>query len=186
MDQMACSLAAVDRMLFLDTATLDRALLPIPHGSEILVVDSGLPRALAASGYNTRRAECEAAARSLSVPSLREAAGKNFAALPEPLNRRVRHVVSENARVLAARKADAAAFGALMNRSHASLRDDYEVSVPALDALGGPRSRRGRLWRAHDQRGIRRHMRGPYAGRARPLGWMLDRRRPMEVGNDPI
>jgi len=145
MDQMASSLADAAHMLFLDTRSLERRLLPLPLGSEILVVDSGLSRSLAASAYNERRAECEAAARALGVAALRDVEDPALVeTLDEPQRRRARHVVSENARVLrAAEGVDAATFGALMNQSHASLRDDYEVSVPALDHLVG-------LLQAHD------------------------------------
>jgi galactokinase len=136
MDQMACSLGRTDRMLFLDTMTLERELLPLPADSELLIMHSGVPRSLAGSDYNRRRAECEAAAAMLGVPSLRmidDPAAVNR--LPSPLRERVRHVITENRRVLAARNADAAAFGSLMTQSHASLRDDYAVSLPAIDAL---------------------------------------------------
>lgn len=137
MDQMAASLARPGEMLFLDTRTLERALLPFPVGSELLVIDSGIPRALADSAYNRRREECEAAAQALGVPALRDVAGFSaIEALPEPLRRRARHVYTENARVLeASRGVSATRFGELMNASHASLRDDYEVSVAGLDAL---------------------------------------------------
>jgi galactokinase len=137
MDQMAASLADTDRMLFLDTRTLERKLLPLPEGAEILVIHSGVARSLAASGYNERRAECESAARRLGVRALRDVADLDLLrALPEPLCRRARHVVTENQRVLAAAAGlDAASFGALMNDSHRSLRDDFEVSVAALDRL---------------------------------------------------
>jgi len=137
MDQMAASLADEGSMLFLDTRTLQRRLLPFPPGAELLVVDSGVPRSLAESGYNQRRAECEEACRLLGVTALRDVADPAaLDGLPEPLRRRARHVVSENARVLeAAREVDACRFGMLMDASHASLRDDYEVSVPELDRL---------------------------------------------------
>jgi galactokinase len=137
MDQMASSLADADRMLFLDTRSLERRLLPMPADTELLIVDSGLSRSLAASAYNQRRAECEQAARQLGVASLREVTRPDAVeSLPEPLRRRARHVVTENARVLRAVEEDGAgAFGQLMNASHASLRDDYEVSLPALDRL---------------------------------------------------
>lgn len=136
MDQMASSLASPGSLLFLDTMTLGRRLIPLPEGAEILVVDSGAPRTLAGSGYNQRRAECEEAARRLGVSSLREVPDPEASrALPSPLSGRVRHVVTENARVLAALTAAAAEFGTLMNASHASQRDDYEVSVPAVDQL---------------------------------------------------
>jgi galactokinase len=137
MDQMASSLADTSHALFLDTRTLETRLAPLPADSAVLVLDSGVSRSLAKSGYNDRRAECEAAARLLGVQALRDAADPQaIESLPEPLRRRARHVVSENGRVLAALGcADPAIFGALMNASHASLRDDYEVSVPELDIL---------------------------------------------------
>jgi galactokinase len=138
MDQMACTLATVDRMLFLDTRTLEYRLAPLPAGSEVVVVDSGAPRELAGSAYNLRRAECRRAAEMLGVPSLRDVRDPAAAErLPPPLRGRARHVVTENMRVRAAVSAAAADFGRLMNQSHASLRDDYEVSTPDLDALAG-------------------------------------------------
>jgi galactokinase len=137
MDQMASSLGTSGHMLLLDTRSLERRLLPIPGGSELMVVDSGVPRSLAASGYNTRRAECEAAARELGVRALRDVQDiATVESLPSPLDRRARHVVSENARVLqGARDVDATTFGRLMNASHRSLRDDFEVSTTELNAL---------------------------------------------------
>ena len=137
MDQMASSLADTERALLLDTRTLARRFVNLPPGSAVLVLDSGIARSLAASGYNTRRAECEQAAQLLGVASLRDIDRVNqLASLPESLHRRARHVVTENARVLeAVNCTEASAFGELMNASHASLRDDYEVSTPGLDAL---------------------------------------------------
>jgi len=137
MDQMASSLAGTSRALFLDTRTLETRAVALPPHTAVLVLDSGLPRSLAASGYNQRRAECEEACRLLEVPSLRDVPDAvSVESLPEPLRRRARHVVSENARVLSAVEPIAAEdFGVLMNASHASLRDDYEVSVAPLDRL---------------------------------------------------
>ncbi|MDQ3058288.1 MAG: galactokinase [Pseudomonadota bacterium] len=137
MDQMASSLADTTQALLLDTRTLARRFVPLPPGASVLVLDSGIARSLAASGYNERRAECEQAARLLGVASLRDIDRvAQLAALPKRLQRRARHVVTENARVLQAVNCTAAgAFGALMNASHASLRDDYEVSTPGLDTL---------------------------------------------------
>ncbi|HET9646416.1 MAG TPA: galactokinase [Burkholderiaceae bacterium] len=137
MDQMASSLADTGSMLFLDTRTLERRLLPLPEGTQVLVLDSGLSRTLAGSAYNERRAQCEAAAAALGVGALRDVRDPvRVEGLPEPLRRRARHVVSENNRVLRAiAGVDAAGFGRLMNASHDSLRDDYEVSVPELDRL---------------------------------------------------
>ena len=137
MDQMASSLADTEHALFLDARTLATRLWPLPHGTAVLVLDSGMPRTLVTSGYNQRRSECEEACARLGVASLRDVRRVGqLESLPEPWRRRARHVVSENARVLrAADGADAARFGELMNASHVSLRDDYEVSIPELDRL---------------------------------------------------
>ena len=140
LDQMACSLLDGGAMLFLDTRSLARRLLPLPRGSEILVIDSGIARTLATSRYNERRAECEEAARRLGLRTLRDTADVHAAdRLPEPLQRRARHVITENARAeqAAAQGIEAAAFGELMSQSHRSLRDDFDVSIPALDDLVG-------------------------------------------------
>lgn len=138
MDQMASSLADTNSMLFLDTRTLQRRVLPFPAGAEILVIDSGVDHALAKdSGYNQRRAECEQAAQLLKVKALRDISDPQAVELlPEPLQRRARHVITENNRVLeAAQGISAKRFGELINASHASQRDDYEVSVIAVDTL---------------------------------------------------
>lgn len=137
MDQMASSLADTQHLLFLDTRSLDRQLVPLPEGTSVLVLDSGIPRTLASSGYNQRRAECEEAARLLGVKALRDVSDLDqIAQLPEPLKRRAKHIITENDRVLQAKQGvSATRFGALMNASHASLRDDYEVSIPGLDRL---------------------------------------------------
>jgi galactokinase len=137
MDQMASSLADRKHMLFIDARTLEYRLLKLPPDSEVLVIDSGIPRSLAGSKYNQRRAECEEAARRLGVRSLRDVADpSSVEALAAPYRQRARHVVQENLRVLeASAGVSAARFGALMNASHASLRDDYEVSIPELDQL---------------------------------------------------
>jgi galactokinase len=106
------------------------------HGHTLALLDSGATHDLAAdSGYNQRREECRAACRALGIDSLRDATTAE--GLPEPLNRRVRHVLSENVRVDAAVAALAAGdlpeLGALLDASHRSLRDDYEVSVPEVE-----------------------------------------------------
>jgi galactokinase len=107
-----------------------------------VVINSGVTHRLAGGDYRVRRAECERAAKELGVPQLRdlsEDALPRALALPDPLGRRVRHVVTENARVLATVKAlregDLAALGPLLYASHASQRDDYEVSIPEIDLL---------------------------------------------------
>ena len=137
MDQMASSLADTEHMLFLDTRSLERQVIPFPVGAEVVVIDSGVPRTLAGSGYNQRRAECEEAAHLLGVKALRDITDPQAAEdLPEPQRCRARHVITEDNRVLEALQGvSAERFGELMNASHASLRDDYEVSVHALDKL---------------------------------------------------
>jgi galactokinase len=140
MDPMAVSLADERAALFLDTQDLTFERLPLPPGTALIVIHSGITHRHATGGYRQRREECEAAARLLGVPLLRavndEAA---IATLPPPLDRRARHVFTENVRVLNAREAlrhgDAHAFGVLMSASHRSMRDDFEVSTPEIDQL---------------------------------------------------
>jgi galactokinase len=139
MDQMAASLADTREALFLDTRTIECNRVPLPTDSAVLVLDSGITRSLAVSAFNERRAECEEAARQLGVRALRDidaGSASRVGTLAEPWRSRARHVVTENARVLrAVMCSDPTQFGALMNASHASLRDDFDVSVPALDRL---------------------------------------------------
>jgi galactokinase len=142
LDQMACHLADEDSALFLDTRTLEYEKVPLPSQAEVVIVDSGVQHSHAGGGYRTRRAECEQAARLLAVRELRDVAADQVSQLmelPEPLGRRARHVVTENARVLTAvdamRAGDAKALGLLFNESHRSMRDDFEVSVPEVDTI---------------------------------------------------
>jgi galactokinase len=117
---------------------------PVPlelGGHRLALLDSGAPRALAAAGYNARRAECEEAARLLGLASLRDARPEDAERLREPLAGRVRHVTTENARVdemvAALRDGDPGRAGHLLDGSHASLRDDYDCSTPAVEAAIG-------------------------------------------------
>ncbi|AUX44704.1 galactokinase [Sorangium cellulosum] len=142
MDQMASSLADENTALFLDTRTLAFERIPLPAEAELLVVNSGVAHQHASGDYKARRAECERSAELLGVPQLRDvdvSVEPRIASLPAPLDRRARHVVTENARVLAAvaalRAGDLAELGRLFDASHRSMRDDFEVSVPAVDAL---------------------------------------------------
>jgi galactokinase len=142
MDQMAASLAESGAALFLDTRSLVFRRLPLPRAADLVVIHSGVTHALVGGDYNARRAECESAAYKLGVPQLRDltlADVPQLTALPEPLGRRARHVVTEDARVLAAVDAivadDVEALGRLFDASHASMRDDFEVSVPEVDLL---------------------------------------------------
>ena len=137
MDQMASSLADEERMLFLDARTLAARILPLPAGAAIIVIDSGVARTLAGSKYNERRAECDSAAAALGVRALRDVVSiADVEKLSAPLRQRARHVISENLRVLEASSGvSSARFGQMMSASHASLRDDYEVSIGALDDI---------------------------------------------------
>jgi galactokinase len=142
MDPMASSLGRAGLALFIDAHSLAWRHVPLPADLEIAVIDSGLPHQHATGGYNRRREECERACALLGVTQLRDLGSDDearVAGLPAPLDRRVRHVVTENGRVLAAVEAladaDLAAFGRLLDASHRSLRDDYEVSTPEIDAL---------------------------------------------------
>ena len=134
MDQLASLAGRAGHALLIDCRTLEVEPVALAEGLAVLVVHSGVSRELAGSAYADRRAACEAAAARLGVPALRDATPEQVADDP-----RARHVVSENARVLAAiealRDGDTAALGRVLSESHASLRDDFEVSVPALDAL---------------------------------------------------
>ncbi len=142
MDQMAASLGEERSALFLDARSLAWERVPLPADAELAVIDSGITHDHASGGYNARRAECERAAGLLGVASLRELgadAAARTAELPAPLDRRVRHVVGENARVRATvaalRDGDLAEIGRILAAGHASLRDDFEVSTPEVDTL---------------------------------------------------
>ncbi len=142
MDQMVCSLGEEASALFLDTRSLRFERVAIPSAVALVVVHSGITHRHADGGYITRRRECQQAADVLGVDSLRdipEPGTDAVARLPPPLDRRVRHVLSENRRVhetvAALRAGDPAEAGRLFLESHASLRDDYEVSVPEVDRL---------------------------------------------------
>jgi galactokinase len=134
MDQLASLAGEPGRALLVDCRSLAVEPVPLPAGVAILVVHSGVSRALAESEYAERRAACEAIARHLGVAALRDARPDDVAERPL-----ARHVVSENVRVLATAEAlasgDVDALGALFAASHASLRDDYGASTPELDAL---------------------------------------------------
>jgi galactokinase len=141
--------------LLIDCRSLDVVPVRLPDNVAVLVVHSGVERGLVASEYNLRRRQCEAVARHCKVPALRDldlsalrAAEAVLQAAPEsqpgtqptPVEwRRARHVVTENARTLAAANALAAGnlvdTGKLMAESHASMRDDFEITVPAIDSL---------------------------------------------------
>ncbi|HWD85512.1 MAG TPA: galactokinase [Solirubrobacteraceae bacterium] len=138
LDQLASLCGERDHAVRIDFRSLEVEQLPLELGGHRLVtLDSGEQHSHAGSGYNQRRAECEAACRELGVSSLREASLDDARGLPEPLDRRVRHVITENRRVdetvEALHRRDLAAVGELLDASHASQRDDYDVSTPAVE-----------------------------------------------------
>jgi galactokinase len=139
MDQLAASLGVAGEALFIDMRSLAATRVPLPATLDVVVIASGVIHSHSTGSYRIRREECERAARQLGIELLRDATLADVATLPAPLDRRVRHVVTENARVLAAvdafARGDTVLLGQLFAASHASMRDDYEVSVPAIDAL---------------------------------------------------
>ena len=143
MDQMACSLAEDGVALFLDTRTLEYDRVLLPAGADLVVVNSGVSHSVAGADYATRRRECEQAASILGVRQLRDVplAGldRTVSGLPDTLRRRVRHVATEDQRVLdavaAMRSGDLALLGDLFYASHASMRNDYQVSIAEIDLL---------------------------------------------------
>lgn len=150
MDQFISALGQQDSALFLDCRTLETRHVSIKGNVKIVVADTAVKRGLVDSEYNHRREECETAVRLLGqrlpgVKALRDVTSAQLeqygADLPPVVYRRARHVISENERVLAGvaalERGDLVTFGRLMNESHASLRDDYEVTVPQLDIMAG-------------------------------------------------
>lgn len=143
MDQLVGAKGRQGHAILIDCRSLAVEAIPLPPGVAVMVIDSGTRRQLVDSAYNERRAQCEAASVVLGVPALRDTNLVNVEKarhLMDPTTfRRARHVVTENARTLEAagalRSADPVALGRLMDQSHQSLRDDFEVSTPALDRL---------------------------------------------------
>jgi galactokinase len=138
LDQLAVLHGREGHALRIDFATLALEPVPLDLGEwRLVTLDSGASHAHAEGGYNERRAECRAAAEALGVEHLSAADPDAVAALEAPLRSRAEHVLAENARVDAAvaalREQDLEALGALLDASHASLRDLYEVSVPEVE-----------------------------------------------------
>jgi galactokinase len=143
MDQLISAAGAAGHALLIDCRSLETRAVPLPAEVAVVVLDTATRRGLVDSAYNERRAQCERAAAFFGVTALRDVDERMFRAREsglEPLMaRRARHVITENARTLAAadvlERGDARAFGKLMNASHASLRDDFEVSRSELDTM---------------------------------------------------
>ncbi|MFD0981336.1 galactokinase [Tropicimonas aquimaris] len=142
MDQFASSVGEPGTALFLDTRTLDHETVPALPDHSFVIVESGVSHQLTADGYATRVAECNAACKALGVDLLSDLGIgdlERIAAIEPLLGRRARHIVTDNQRVLdgvtALRTGDAARFAQLMIDSHASQRDDFEITVPETDAI---------------------------------------------------
>jgi galactokinase len=152
MDPMACALAKEGFALFVDTRDFSTRNIPIPEDAELAVIHSGVSHQNVGGGYNERRAQCEDSARIMGVSSLRdldpspgqgapltELLARCEAKLSPVQFRRVRHVLTENKRVLDCIQAftdgDLAKAGFLFDESHRSLREDYEVTIPETDCL---------------------------------------------------
>jgi galactokinase len=138
LDQLASLHSRAGEAIRIDFATLSIEPVPLALGDwRLVTLESGAEHVHAAGGYNERRAECRAACEALGIEHLSQAHPNAAAALPPPLERRARHVLTENARVdamvAALRAGDLPAAGALLDASHASLRDDYEASVPEVE-----------------------------------------------------
>lgn len=148
MDQFISTLGEEGHALLIDCRSLEYRRIPFPAGASLVIGNTKASRSLASSAYNKRRAQCEDGVRRLQaalpgITALRDVTSQQLEAhkerLPETVYRRCRHVVSENERVQATVQAleqgDLAQVGRLMDASHASLRDDYEVSSNALDVM---------------------------------------------------
>jgi galactokinase len=142
MDQLSASVGRQGEALFIDCRSRAYEGIPLPDDLELVVVHSGVRHEHAAGAYNERRAQCEEAAARLGVRELRDVEPADLprvAALPSPFAQRARHVVTENGRVIEAvatlAERDLARLGELLDASHRSLRDDFEVSTAEVDLL---------------------------------------------------
>ncbi|WP_432462992.1 galactokinase [Agarivorans sp. QJM3NY_33] len=143
MDQLISAEGQANHALLIDCRSLETTAVAMPEEMAVVIINSNKKRGLVDSEYNTRREQCEAAARGLGVSALRDVSETLFnekAATLEPIvAKRARHVITENARTLAAAEAlkanDMAKLSVLMEQSHASMRDDFEITVPEVDAL---------------------------------------------------
>ncbi|WP_431050268.1 galactokinase [Roseateles sp. L2-2] len=143
LDQLSSSLGVKGHALLMDCRSLEVRPIPMPEDIAVLVVDSKIQRGLVDSEYNLRRQQCEAAAKGLGVKALRDVDDALWSRLGGQLDpvvrRRARHIISDSQRCAgladALTRGDFAAIGQLMRESHWSMRDDFEITVPPIDAL---------------------------------------------------
>jgi galactokinase len=141
MDQLISAQGKAGHALLIDCRSLELTDAPVPEDIAIMIVHSGVTRGLVEGHYNERRRQCEAAARAMGVPALRDADMEmlDAAGLGAVTYARARHVITENQRTLGAAAAlangDLVMLGKLMAESHASMRDDFEITVPPVDRL---------------------------------------------------
>ncbi len=143
MDQLISALGKKDHALLIDCRTLGTKAVPMPQGVSVVIINSNFKRTLVGSEYNTRREQCETGARFFQQKALRDVSLDEFNAVAHELDpvvaKRVRHVLTENARTVEAAAAlaqgDLTRMGELMAQSHASMRDDFEITVPQIDML---------------------------------------------------
>ena len=143
MDQLISAIGQAGHAALIDCRTLGAELVPLLRDTDVVIIESRIQRGLVDSEYNARRQQCEAAARHYGVAALRDLTVERLeqasAGLDPTVFRRARHVVTENLRTLAAAKAlmggDLIRVGELMAQSHASMRDDFEITVPAINEL---------------------------------------------------
>lgn len=143
MDQLISASANSQHLSLIDCRSLETRSVPLPTGFKLLIINSNVRRGLVDGEYNLRRAQCESAANHYGVKALRDLSLEQLFADADGLDatafRRARHVVSENLRTLACAEAlnqqDIQRVFKLMSESHASMRDDFEITVPAIDAL---------------------------------------------------
>lgn len=145
MDQMISAAGRRDHALLIDCRTLETQAVPLPPDTAVVVLDTATRRGLVDSAYNERRVQCEAAAAYFGVLALRDVDMATFTSaaggLDAVVRQRAHHVISENERTLAAadamRRGDAVEMGRLMDASHASMRDDFEISREEMDVMVG-------------------------------------------------
>ena len=143
MDQTISAGGVAGHAILLDCRSLERTPVPLPTGTAVVVLDTNTRRGLVGSAYNDRHAQCMAGARHFDRSMLRDVSLDEFeqggSGLDDTTRRRIRHVLTENVRTVAAaealRKGDGRAFGRLMDQSHVSMRDDFEISSSALDTM---------------------------------------------------